>query len=144
MAAQAQDQLIHDFYGCTEVASYCTDEELATQQWGSSNLTINTYAPYKVTSFLKDQGYSVHELWGIGNKDPEYFYYSNKYLSGNDNFTISPLSVMKIFNNVTGIMSPFKAAVFVINVTAGIEDIFKHSLGIPSAAGFLKGLRFMI
>lgn len=42
-----------------------------------SNLTLNVYALYKTTPFLQFQGPSVKDLWGIGEEQPEYFYYAS-------------------------------------------------------------------
>jgi len=48
-------------------------------------------------------------------------------------------------NNVTGLTDITKTAIFIINVTQGvnIED-YNKQLGIFSAKAFLKGLRFMV
>lgn len=82
-AALNQTQFIHDYYGCTAVKTQCTDIEIAAMQWGSSAITLNIYSPYKETSFLNHGGASVRDIWGIGASEPEYYYYSYNYLSGN-------------------------------------------------------------
>jgi hypothetical protein len=53
--------------------------------------------------------------------------------------------VGRILNTVTGITDMTKAAVFVINVTRGVNlEVYERELEIPSPKVFLKGLRFMV
>jgi hypothetical protein len=48
-------------------------------------------------------------------------------------------------NNVTGLTDITKTAIFIINVTQGVNvDVYNRQLDIPSATAFLKGLRFMV
>jgi hypothetical protein len=48
-------------------------------------------------------------------------------------------------NTVTGILDMTKAAVFVINVTRGVNiEQYERELEISSPKVFLKGLRFMV
>jgi hypothetical protein len=49
-------------------------------------VTKDFYAPYKATSYLKDTGYSIADVWGLMKKEPEYYYYAQKYLNGEDLF----------------------------------------------------------
>ena len=71
-----ETKVIHDFHGCAENTTNCTADEIATQQWGSSNITKDFYAPYKTTPYLSDTGISVTDVWGIIPKESEYFYYA--------------------------------------------------------------------
>lgn len=83
----------------------CTDDEFAAQQWGSSNITLGIYPPYKETTFLDKVSISVSNIWGIGKANPEYNAYAIENLSGDEKFPISVKSVASIFNNITGLLS---------------------------------------
>ena len=121
-----ESQLIHDFHGCFIFENNCTAEEIASQQWGSSNITKDFYGPYKATSFLKDTGVSAAIIWPIFNKEPEYYFYAQEYLKGDDLFHIPASSVGRIMNNVTGLTDLTKTAIFIINVTQGINlDVYQ-------------------
>lgn len=114
-------------------------------QWGASALTLNIYKPYRDTSFLQHQSASVTDIWGIGKAAPEYYNYAYNYLSGADNFTINETSVLKIFNNITGILGQQRASIFIINIMAGKNiDYYSRLLGVDSSASFFKGLRYMV
>lgn len=140
-----QLQIIHDFHGCKVLNNSCTPDEIAAQQWGSSNITMNFYSPYKATSYLSSTGLSVTDVWGLFTREPEYFFYANQYLKGDDLFHIPPSSVGRIMNNVTGLTDITKTAIFIINVTQGVNvEVYNRQLDIPSATAFLKGLRFMV
>lgn len=68
-------------------------------------------------------------------------------LSGKQQFSIPTMSVFKIFNNITGLFSPQKSSIFIVNVTEGDPtslDFYQTTLGIPDATGFLMGLRYMV
>ena len=48
-------------------------------------------------------------------------------------------------NNVTGLTDITKTAIFIINVTQGINiDNYERQLEVSSPKGLLKGLRFMV
>jgi hypothetical protein len=70
-----------------------------------SNLTLTIPDEYRKTTHLEHTGVSVRDVWGIGKEEPEYYNYAYNWLSGADNFTISPSSVKTIFNNITGIFT---------------------------------------
>jgi hypothetical protein len=72
-----QLQIIHDFHGCKVLPNSCTPDEIAAQQWGSSNITSNFYGPYKATSYLSSTGLSVADVWGLFTREPEYYFYAN-------------------------------------------------------------------
>jgi len=116
---KTETQRIHDFYGCVALSNSCTSDEIALLQWGSSNITKDFYGPYKTTSFLRKTGISVTDLWNLMPNHPEYLYYESKYLK--DTSRVSPASVGKIVNNITGITDLTQAAIFYINVTRGIN-----------------------
>lgn len=89
----------------------------------------------------------MKDIWGIGAAEPEYNFYSMTKLSGKQQFSIPTMSVFKIFNNITGLFSPQKSSIFVVNVTEGDPtslDFYQTTLGIPDATGFLMGLRYMV
>jgi hypothetical protein len=114
-------------------------------QWGSSAITLDFYAPYKQTPFLSKTGLSVTDIWSLFRYEPEYYFYANQNLKDSELFTISPQSVGKILNNVTGLLDQTKTAIFVINVTKDINIMdYERKLGIPNVKAFLKGMRFMI
>lgn len=77
------------------------------------------YQPYIVNQYLKTQGPSVYDIWGLGTIEPEFYYYSQKFVDVTGAFSIKADSVQKLFSNITGIYSSTKASIFVVNVTAG-------------------------
>lgn len=140
-----QQQIIHNFYQCKAFANNCTADEIASMQWGSSHITKDFFLDYKKTPFLSKTGLSVTDVWGLFKYEPEYYFYANQNLKDDELFMIEPLSVGKILNNVTGLLDQTKTAIFVINVTKGINLIdYERKLGIPNVQAFLKGMRFMI
>ena len=60
-----ENQIIHDFHGCFEYTTKCSEGEIAGQQWGSSNVTHAFYAPYTQTPFLNKVSDSIHDSWGL-------------------------------------------------------------------------------
>jgi hypothetical protein len=89
---------------------------------------------------------SVSDIWGIGHQDPEFYAYSVNFLPGKDQFKIDVTSVVRIFNNITGLMSQQRASIFIINVTKGGDsiDYYNRLLGVQNSKALLQGLRYMV